>query len=559
MKKTMSKLVAGAVMVLAGFTGNAQSNLGAACGCPTPVSSRPTVLLSTLAVSGGATDGDLLANTILGCDKTYILDKKIFVPSGKQLTILPGTVIKGRFRSTADSAVALIVSRGGQLIANGSEDCGIVFTAEADNLDGTYPITNVGRWGGVVMLGKATNNLTLAANGPFIAGGGNGRLAVADGLGVIEGFASSSARDQFGVNLSLGETFDDNDNSGSLKYVSIRHSGANLTVGGEINGLSLGSVGRATTLDHIEIVSCADDGIEFFGGTVNVKYCTQLFGNDDMFDWDLGWKGKAQFIFGLKNNDLTGSPDSDNAMEADGDDQKSNNNPKSHPVFYNATFIGNNKVAFTSDNSGPAAIRAKELTEGEIYNSIFANFRYGLNLTKALGTRTGTSEAYHNWANVGGNGTNSLVVKCNAFVNMLFADFALENNGTGTVLSTDTAQFYTTDKNTKATSIPGFDFSFAINQTTNAVTNQIDVTPSPALSNAGCPAYPVDGFFVPVSYRGAFDSANGAKNWLSDWSYSAVLSTTQGLADCPTDINGDGITNNVDFLQLLGKFNQSCN
>src|SRR5688572_9280523 len=123
MKKTMSKLAASAVLVLAGMSGFAQSNLGASCGCPTPVSSRPTVLLSTLAVNGGATDGDLLANTILTCNNTYILDKKIFVPTGKQLTINPGTVIKGRDNGSPATATALIVSRGGQLIANGTEDC----------------------------------------------------------------------------------------------------------------------------------------------------------------------------------------------------------------------------------------------------------------------------------------------------------------------------------------------------------------------------------------------------------------------------------------------------
>ena len=102
----------------------------------------------------------------------------------------------------------------------------------------------------------------------------------------------------------------------------------------------------------------------------------------------------------------------------DADDQKSNLTPRSHPVIYNVTMIGNGKQALTSDNSGIAAIEAKELTEGEIYNSVFANFRYGLNLIKSLGTRTGTSEAYHNWANTGGNGSNSLKIKCNSFVGM---------------------------------------------------------------------------------------------------------------------------------------------
>jgi hypothetical protein len=193
-----------------------------------------------------------------------------------------------------------------------------------------------------------------------------------------------------------------------LKYVSIRHSGANLQVGGEINGLTLGSVGRGTTIEHIEIISCADDAIEFFGGTVDVKYFATLFGNDDMLDWDDGYRGRIQFAFGIKsstNDTLSTSPDADNGFEMDADDQKSNLLVRSHPNIYNVTMIGNGKKILTSDN-GNCAIEAKELTEGEIYNSVFANFRYGLNLIKALGTRTGSSEAYHK-GSTGGNGSNS--------------------------------------------------------------------------------------------------------------------------------------------------------
>ncbi|MBK7572939.1 MAG: hypothetical protein IPI10_15475 [Bacteroidetes bacterium] len=138
----------------------------------------------------------------------------------KALTINPGTVVKGRFRTTADSAVALVVERGGTIIASGSPTCQIVFTAEADNLDGTYPVSNKGKWGGVLIAGKASNNLTLAANGPFQPGVGDGKLCVANGLGTFEGFASSNSKDQFGANLTSGEVFDDNDNSGIMKYVS---------------------------------------------------------------------------------------------------------------------------------------------------------------------------------------------------------------------------------------------------------------------------------------------------------------------------------------------------
>jgi hypothetical protein len=511
-------------------------------------------LVSTLATSGGAGDGELSAsNTIFDCAHTYILDKKIYVAPGKSLTINPGTVIKGRKYSTADSATALTVEVGGKIFADGTSSCQIVFTAEADNLDGTFPIANKGQWGGLLIAGKATNNLTLAANGPFTPGSGNGRLCVADGLGTFEGFASSNSKDQFGVNLTTGGVFDDNDNSGILRYVSIRHSGAILSVGGEINGLTLGSVGRGTSIEHIDISSCADDNIEFFGGTVNVKYLTMLFGNDDMLDWDDGYSGKIQFVFGMKT-DNTASVDADNGFEMDADDQKSNLLPRSHPVIYNVTMIGNNKAALTSDNSGLAAIEAKELTEGEIYNSVFASFRYGLNLIKSMGTRTGTSESYHNWANAGGNGSNSLKVKCNAFVGMT-SDFALDKNGVVAFSAADTAQFYTTDKNVHLAAIPGFDYAFAVNNTTNVISHKVDATPNPAMSTTGC-ASPVDGFFTSAPYKGAF--ASTGQNWMTGWSYAALLQTVGGLQSCPTDLNFDGKTDNIDFLQMLGNFNTTC-
>jgi hypothetical protein len=483
------------------------------------------------------------------------MDKKIYVPDGKSLSINPGVVIKARTFSTADSATSLIVNRGGKIFANGTENCQIVFTAEADPMDGSYSLTNKGKWGGICIAGKATNNLKLAQNGPFQVGVA-GKLCVADGLGVFEGFNSAAAKNQYGADLNAGETFDDNDNSGIMTYVSIRFSGAILVLGGEINGLSLGSVGRGTTLDHIEIISNNDDAIEMYGGTVNVKHFATLFNNDDMFDYDQAYSGKAQFIFGIRASDTTVSADADNAFEMDADDQKSNILPRSHPVIYNATMIGNAKKTLSSDNSGLSALQAKEYTEGEVYNSIFANFRYGLNLIKATGTRTGGFEAYHNWANTGGNGSNSLIVKCNTFVGNT-RDIAVDRNAAGVVLATDSTQFFTTDLNTSATSLPGFVPTWAANFTTNVVTTKFDAIPNPQITNAaGCPTPAADGFFTPVTYKGAFPASG--KNWLSNWAYTQLINVTSGLQPCPTDINADGITNNVDFLILLGQFNQSC-
>ena len=571
----------------------AQSNLGASCGCPA-VSTRPEVIVSSMAgytAVTGTYGGELTTGAAFTCDKTYILDKKIYIPAGQVLTIEPGTVIKGAVNTVAAEATALIIERGGKIIASGTESCPIVFTAYADAVNGTYPIANKGMWGGIVLLGKASNNLSLAENGPFVVGGTSGKLAAADGLGVIEGFATNNYQDRYGVNTSTSvvagelssQSFDDNDNSGILRYVSIRHSGAILAVGAEINGLTLGSVGRGTTIEHIEIVSCADDNIEFFGGTVNVKYVTTLFGNDDMFDWDLGWSGNAQFLFGMKS-DLTSSLDNDNGFESDNDDGKSYSTPFSNPTIYNVTLVGNAKTPGNSDNSALAAINAKEFTKGSIYNSVFANFRNGFNMAKSvsststvpvIGSRTYVEggDAWHNWTNnpsspalatsSTGNGTLSLKVKCNTFVGMTNAlTTGASSSSAGTVLATTSAdyiQFTQTDKNdvVAGNTLPGFNYNFTVNTATNVFSVKNDVVPNPALSTVGCPTAPVNGFFEPANYRGAFSSTGD--NWLSDWSYSALLNSTNGVAACPTDLNYDGVTDVNDFLIFGPAFGTSCN
>ncbi len=566
-KLPISKMIASAALAVAAITPSfGQANLGSACGCPT-VASRPIVLLSSLpgfTAINGTYGGELTTGAVLTCDKTYIIDQKIYIPSGQTLNIAPGTVLKGRVApdlvstpGTPDpaKASALVIERGGKIMADGSADCQIVFTAEADAVDGTYAIANKGKWGGLVILGKATNNLTLAANGPFVPGGA-GKLAVANGLGTMEGFATSNTQDQYGADLTAGQTFDDNDNSGILRYASVRHAGAILSVGAELNGITLGSVGRGTTLEHLEVVSCADDNIELFGGTVNLKYVSTLFGNDDMIDYDCGWTGKAQFIFGMKT-DNTASVDSDNGFEADSDDNKSNLNPKSIPVFYNVTMIGNSKTTISSDNSSIAAINAKELTGGEFYNSVFANFKNGFNMVKSVGTRTGGYEAYHNWSTANGNGTGILKVKCNTFVGV--TNPITVGSSAANVVTADNDQF-AADGNVivAGNTLPGFDYSFTVDNNTNVFATKNDVTPNPSLSVAGCPTAPVDGFYRTANYRGAF-SSNANENWLSNWSYSQVLGATKGIVACPTDINADGVTNVNDFLQLSSSFGTSCN
>ncbi len=544
-------LAAAALGTVAAFPSFGQTNLGAACGCPA-VGSRTTVNMSTLP-GYNATTGELDQGAVLSCNNTYILDQRIHVPNGQVIKIAPGTVIKGKPGTGPATETALIIERGGMIDACGTVDCPIVFTAEADPLDGTYSLDNKGKWGGIVILGRAQNNLTVAKNGTYPT---SGRLAIKDGVGVIEGFNNPSPKYWFGadINGTPAEAFNNADNSGTLKYVSIRFSGAVLEVGNEINGLTLGSVGNRTTIDHVEIVSPADDAIEFFGGTVNVKYISVLYGNDDMFDWDLGYNGKAQFLFGVKAPNAFNS-DSDNGFEADADDNKSDNTLRSHPIIFNATFIGNDKSTLLTpplgDNSALAAINAKEYTEGEISNSLFANFRRGFNLAKAPGTRPSGQEAYNNWI------AGSLKVKCNTFLQpttpTLTEDFTIDL--TLVPAGTDRDQFITADKNVvSTTTLAGFDPAVAITLPAN-VTNAPDVVPT-LLNTTGCAVAPVDGFFSPAAYRGAF--APTGKNWLSDWTYGVVIKAEEGVQPCPTDLTGDGSTTNADLAKLLLEFGKAC-
>jgi hypothetical protein len=545
-KLTIKAIMSTAAMALAAITPSfAQQNLGASCGCP-PVGTRPNVNLSTKGdtiIIAGVTSGlgytFRAANTVLSCDTNYILDRKMYVGAGKSLTIQPGTVIKGRSQAAPVNANALLIARDGKIFASGTAECPIVFTAEADPMDGTYGLGNRGKWGGVVVLGKAKNNLVTTNTLGNFAGNVNG-------IGFVEGFLAANPLNLFGA--AVGSE-DQNDNSGVLKYISIRHSGALVATGNELNGLTLGSVGAGTTISNIEVISNDDDAFEMFGGNVNLRYCAAMFGADDALDYDLGYTGKVQFFLGLKTDSLT-APSADNGIEADADDQKTNLLPRSHPFIYNATFVGNGKRLSVGDNSGQYGINAKELTEGEIYSSIFANFRHGFNMTKAPGTRVGGVEAYNNWAVTG-----SLIFKNNTFVGSGVSDLAVDR-GTANVLPADITKL-SADGNigvASLTGVAGLDVLSVINATTNAVTDKLNLTPRPALASAGVPAMVG---VIPTTFRGAFEA--GKPSWLSTWSYAALVANfATGTAACATDLNGDGIINNSDFLIFVGTFNQSC-
>lgn len=240
---------------------------------PTPVPTpAPT---GNIVVSSNIT-----SNTTWSADNVYQLGGRITVTSGATLTIEAGTIIKGE-AGTGANATALLVARGGRLVADGNADAPIIFTSVADEItpeqiaSGNYTGPNLdpninGLWGGVIVLGSA----------PISASNDNGDISEIQ----IDGIPTSDPNGLYGGNNPT-------DDSGIIRYVSIRHGGSNIGAGNEINGLTLGGVGTGTVVEQIEVVANQDDGIEWFGGTVNTTNAVVWNAGDDAIDTDQSWAG----------------------------------------------------------------------------------------------------------------------------------------------------------------------------------------------------------------------------------------------------------------------------
>ncbi|MFK7797401.1 MAG: hypothetical protein AB8E82_08100 [Aureispira sp.] len=249
---------------------------------------------------GGTTNkiisSNITADVTWTADEIYELGGRITVEAGATLTIEPGTIIKAQAGSGVNAA-ALLIAKGGKIMANGTAAMPIIFTSVADEItkdqvaagDVTSPNllpTDNGLWGGVIILGNAPIS---ASSTPL----------------QIDGIPTT---DQNGL---YGGT-DAADNSGSFTYVSIRHGGANIGNGNEINGLTLGGVGSGTVINWVEIIGNQDDGVEFFGGTVDAKNILVLNAGDDAIDTDQAWAGT------LDNFIVICGDATDHALEIDG-------------------------------------------------------------------------------------------------------------------------------------------------------------------------------------------------------------------------------------------------
>lgn len=230
---------------------------------------------------------------------TYLLKGWVYIAEGAELTIEPGTVIKGDKQTKA----SLIAERGGKLIAKGTKDAPIVFTSEE-----TPGNRKPGDWGGIILCGKAGNNKN---NDMTIEGGPRSHHG--------------------GTN--------DADNSGALSYVRIEFAGYPFAVDQEINGLTLGSIGTGTQIDHVQVSFSNDDSYEWFGGKVNCKHLVAYKGWDDDFDTDNGFSGRVQFGLVIRDSKIADKSQS-NGFESDNNADGSKVDPHTSAVFSNITFVG---------------------------------------------------------------------------------------------------------------------------------------------------------------------------------------------------------------------------
>ncbi|MFO7853190.1 MAG: hypothetical protein ACQERS_02595 [Bacteroidota bacterium] len=276
---------------------------------------------------GAILEGNYAKNIRLAEDNTYTLKGGVHIQPGFKIIIEPGVTVKHDPAISAAPYCYLMVEKGATIEAEGTVDKPIVFTSGA-----TTP--SPGDWGGIIVNGSATVNKGVDVDSE-IAG------------------------------YPYGGTSDD-DNSGIIKYVRVEYGGAKIDPDTEHNGFTFNGVGSGTTVEYIEAWNGTDDGIEMFGGTVNLKYVVSWNNTDDGFDWTYGWKGKVQHLL-IKTGDI-----GDRGIEGDNNSSNNTATPFSEPILSNVTIISSGTQ--NEDNNDPQGIEMRRGTKGKYYNFIITNF-----------------------------------------------------------------------------------------------------------------------------------------------------------------------------------------
>ncbi len=303
----------------------------------------PTVTVST----------DITANTTWTTGSVVLLQNKVYVKNGATLTIQPGVVVRGDFATQG----TLIISRGSLINAQGTQTSPIVFTS-----DQAVGSRAEGDWGGVIILGSAVMNQP-------------------GGIANIEGLTAAIDNEYGGSN--------DADSSGIFSYARIEFAGIPLQPNKEVNGLTMGSVGSKTKIDHVQVSFGGDDGFEWFGGTVSVKYIVSFRNLDDDFDTDFGFRGNIQFGLSIRDKDLSDAAGDSNGFESDNEASSPYTRmPMTQPVFSNMTMIGPKRDGLTTLPVGEKFERGVYIRRNSgtsVFNSLVIGWEKGFH-TKDAGT-----------------------------------------------------------------------------------------------------------------------------------------------------------------------------
>lgn len=477
---------------------------------------------------------DITTSTTWNSTNVYRLTKQIYVQAGATLTIPAGTLVQ----STTGVGGSLAVSRGGKIYVNGTEDAPVIMTSTSDNLTSWHEGAN--EWGNLTIMGKGLISASHYDGNPV---GSNTKTPTGLNEKQMEGLTGGSET-YYGGN-------DDNDDSGSISYLSLRYGGKVIGLANELNGLSLGGIGRATDIHHVEIMNNVDDGIEIWGGTVNLKYVNIWNIGDDSFDIDEGWRGKAQFgliVQGYSTDAGQGSGVGDNCFEHDGAED-SDAQPVTTAAIYNFTVVGQpidgDHGTAWRDNARIQYGNCIWMDLGEVLvkkDNVDGDGAQGYGYNGTLSWENTWTTDYDNysavnWITTGPYGTNQAAMYPVQTSGKLaqIKDSVFYNNLNGSAYTEADARGVrnAANNNVTAANIPiqGITRGGLV---VKGGKNMLPVTfINPRATNDAVTSVstaPSDGFFTPAPYRGGF-SPN--KNWLEGWTavYAYGMTTDSNPAD----------------------------
>ncbi len=505
---------------------------------------------------------DIATSVVWTANNVYNLQEQIYVLPGATLTIEEGTLVQ----STAGLGGSLAVCRGAKIYVNGTKDKPVIMTSTNDTMTSWHEGCN--EWGNLTIMGKGLISASHYGGQPV---GSNTKEPTGLNEKQMEGLTAAYPGDP---NVLYGGN-DDYDDSGSIRYLSLRYGGKVIGLANELNGLSLGGVGRGTEIEYVEIVNNVDDGIEIWGGTVNLKYVSIWNVGDDSLDVDQGWRGKAQFgliVQGHSTDASQGSGVGDNCIEADGAED-SDAQPVTTTCLYNFTVVG-------QPVDGDHGTAWRDNARMQIRNSIFMDLGerlvnndnkdgdggngYGYNgtLTWQEVWETPYSETSYvnagNWTPGSFNDPGVLYQAQTSGRLAEISDCVFYNNIYGTAYTEADARGVRDARNNNVTStvMPIQELRRSAPVTKGGKT-MIPVTfINPCAANAALVSVaqaPEDGFFTPAPYRGAFSSSY---NWLDGWSaihaygMTGTSMNTSAKPSLVCDFNRDGVVSSPDLLIL---------